>query len=324
MRNAFIKTVNQIAKHKKDLLILSGDLGYTVFEQFTTDYPQQFLNLGVSEANMIGVASGLAREGKSVLVYSIIPFITLRCFEQIRNDICAHDLNVKIIGVGSGLGYAHLGVSHHAAEDIAIMRTLPNMTVLVPADAYEVEATVSWALKNKGPVYIRLGKIGEPLVHTQKISFKSNSGGYVIKEGKKILIFSSGTIVANVLKAVTLLERQGIFPCVVCIPVIKPLNKKWIQEYSKNFSYIITVEEHSVIGGLGSAIAETLMECNVRLNGFKRLGFNDEFCRVIGSYDYMRNHMGLSPEKIADEILITYQNHTPESAFSSKLRFSNS
>ncbi len=305
MRNAFIQALEKVTAKNKNLLVLSGDLGYTVFESFIEKYPQQFFNFGVGEANLMGMAAGLAKEGKIPVCYSIIPFITLRCYEQIRNDVCSHKANVKIVGVGSGLGYAHLGISHHAGEDVAIMRALPNMSVLVPADPQEVKGAINWALFHKGPVYVRLGKVGEPSIHRQRLVMNKNTGGFVLRRGGKVLIFTAGTIAHNVLGAVTLLEKQGITAHVVSVPFVKPLAKKWISELARKYRYIYVVEEHSIIGGLGSAIAETLLEAGVAPPYFKRIGFNDSFCHTIGSYEYMRAHMGLSPEKIADEVLKT-------------------
>ncbi len=302
MRNAFIKALSHAAHKNKNILVLTGDLGYTVFEQFISENPKALINLGVGEANMMGAAAGLAREGNTVLVYSIIPFVTMRCFEQIRNDVCVHQVNVKIIGVGSGLGYAHLGTSHHEGEDIAIMRSLPNMMVLVPADPIEVEAALACALKHDGPVYIRLGKAGEPNIHKKRIQITKNTGGFTIKSGKKVLILTTGTISPNVLLAAALLEKYSIFPQVVSVPMLKPLARDWLRKIAHDLSYLFTIEEHSIIGGLGSAVAEELLESNIKPKCFKRLGFNDSFCRVIGSYEYMRHYMGLSPNKIADTI----------------------
>lgn len=302
MRNAFIKCLDQLTYKNKNIIILSGDLGFSVFENFIIKYPQNFYNLGVGEANMTSIAAGMAAEGNIPVLYSIIPFITMRCFEQIRNDICSHNLNVKIIGVGSGLGYAHLGISHHSGEDISIMRTLPNMTVISPADSHEVEAALHWAFKHKGPVYIRLGKSGEPLIHNKKIIFKKNPQGFVLKNGKDGVVFSTGTIIANTLQAVQLLQDKNINFEVVSIPFIKPIDINLIIKSVKKHQHVFTIEEHSVIGGLGSAIAEVLIENSIRIKKFKRFGFNDSFCRTIGNYDYMRDSMGLSAKKIAKRI----------------------
>lgn len=303
MRNAFINTLDKITTRNKNVMVLSGDLGYTVFEKYIEKHPRQFINMGVGEANMMGMAAGLAREGRIVIVYSIIPFITLRCYEQLRNDVCSHNVNVKVIGVGSGLGYAHLGVSHHAGEDISIMRTLPNMTVLVPADAFEVSAALTWALKHLGPVYIRLGKVGEPQVHQHRLDIKPKTNGFNLKKGNHLLILASGTIVYNALRAAEILEKRGFSVQVVSVTKIKPLEKNWVKKMTGGYQYIFTVEEHSIIGGLGSAIAEILLETGISPVCFGRIGIQDEFCRTIGNYEYTRDSMGLSPEKIVSQIL---------------------
>lgn len=304
MRTAFVQTLETYAQKNNNILVLSGDLGYSVFEKFIQKFPDQFFNLGVGEANIVGVGAGLAKEGKIPLVYSIIPFITMRCFEQIRNDVCGHGLNMKIVGVGSGLGYAHLGVSHHAAEDIALMRTLPGMTVLSPADSHEVTASLTWSLQHRGPVYMRLGKKGEPAVHPRKVSFSKKPHGFVLKEGKDGVIFATGTIVYNALQAAIILEKQGYTFRVVSMPIIKPLDEKIVCDSAQRLKNIITIEEHSIIGGLGSAVAEVLLEKNIPIQYFKRIGIRDAFCRSIGNYDYLRDVVGLSPRKIAQQIKI--------------------
>ena len=165
MRNAFIKTLSQLALENENIYLLTGDLGYSVFEDFQKKFSKRFINMGISEQNMMGVAAGLALSGKTVFVYSIIPFLIFRCFEQIRNDICYHDLNVKLIGVGGGFSYGVNGYSHYAVEDISIMKTLSPMTILCPGDPMEVEYAVKSAERRKGPFYVRLGKNGEPIIH---------------------------------------------------------------------------------------------------------------------------------------------------------------
>jgi transketolase len=305
MRTAFVKALLQSAQSNDRIVLLSGDLGFNVFEEFAAQFPRRFINMGVGEANMIGVAAGLAHEGYLPIVYSIIPFITMRCYEQIRNDLCSHNVNVKVVGVGSGLGYAHLGISHHAAEDISIMRTLANMSVLVPADPREVTASVRCAVHTKGPVYMRLGKNGEPLLHAKEITPEELIHPLLLRAGVDAVLFTAGTIAANCIQAAELLVNDGIELAVYSMPSIKPFNAVQLVNITRKIPSIFTAEEHSVIGGLGSTIAEVLMEHTISVRCFQRIGIPDTFCRTIGTYEYMKDSMGLSPQKIAAQIKFT-------------------
>lgn len=304
MRQAFINTLEKEAGKNKQLILLTGDLGFTVFEKFMKKYPEQFFNLGVAEANMMGVATGLALSGKIPFVYSIAPFVTLRPYEQIRNDICMHKANVKIVGVGGGFAYTHAGPTHHICEDLAAMRLLPNMTVLCPADAIETKLAVKAAIKLKGPVYIRLGKHEEPDVHTRKFSF-SIGKGVTIKDGTDIALISCGPITHNVLLAAVALKKKGISASVISMHTIKPLDTKLLDQICRKYKAAFTIEEHSLIGGLGGAVAEYIVENSLKPMIFKRIGISDKFCLEIGDYEYIRDYYSLSTDKLVETILKT-------------------
>lgn len=300
MRIAFIKTLTKAVEKNKDVMLLTADLGFNAFEEFVEKFPRNYLNVGVAEQNMAGLAAGLAIEGKTPFIYSIIPFATMRDYEQLRNDICYQNLNVKIVGVGSGFSYGPYGHTHHGLEDLAITRVLPNMTIFSPADPFETGFAVKEALKIKGPVYLRLGKAGEPnLDAVEKPEFGK---GRIIKQGKDVVIFSTGAITANAIKAAQLLEEKGISAKVISIHTIKPLDKDLILDQARKIGKIVTVEEHFVTGGLGSAVAEVLAESGLKVS-FKRIGAPDKFTKEIGMQEFMRDKNGLSPQKIMQAII---------------------
>lgn len=303
MRNTFIKILEQRTKENSNIMLLTGDLGFTVFENYATNFPHNFFNMGVAEANMMGVASGLSLTGKIPFVYSIAPFITLRPIEQIRNDVCLHNANVKIVGVGAGLSYSHAGPTHHINEDIGMLKTIPNITIICPSDPVEVELAVNFAIKHEGPIYIRLGKKGEPVLHKNKNGLDVKKA-IEIRKGTDILLLSHGSIINNTLKTADILKKQGFSSSVVSIPTIKPIDLDFINRSLSRFKYIFTIEEHNIIGGLGSSVGEVIAESK-KSPVFKRIGINDQFCEIIGDHDYMRDYYGLSPSKISQTIVHT-------------------
>lgn len=305
MRQAFIDSLEKQASLNKNILFLTGDLGFTVVERYRALFPDKFFNMGVAEANMMGVAAGLALSGKIPFVYSIAPFVCLRPYEQIRNDICMHKANVKIIGIGGGVSYTHAGPSHHIIEDLSVMRTLPNMTVICPSDPSEVKSAVSEIVKYEGPIYLRIGKKGEPIIHKKKIDFKIGRG-ILIKEGNKVAVISCGPITNNVIRAAKLLEKKGINLTIVSMHTIKPLDYKLIEDVIHKHKIIFSVEEHSIIGGLGSAVGEYIAENTKKKITFRRFGLPDSFCETVGDYDYLYTYYGLSAGQIANKIYSIY------------------
>lgn len=299
MRQAFIKTLTEIARDNKEVILLTGDLGFNLFEEFSQLFPEQFLNMGVAEANMIGVASGLALSGKLPFVYSIATFATMRPYEQIRS-VALHNAHVVIVGSGAGYSYGPAGPTHHALEDISLMRSLPNMSILCPADPLETAWATHESVKVKGPVYLRLGKIGEPLIH--KANPKLILGqGVILQEGRQVAIMATGNMVANAILASEILKKQGITSTVISMHTVKPLDGSLIRDLAKKFSHLVTVEEHFVTGGLGSAVSETMSALGNKTK-LLRLGIPDVFTMVSGSQDYLRQKVDLHPQGIAKAI----------------------
>lgn len=304
MKSAFIATLEKLASIDKSIFLLTGDLGFKTFDKFRNSFPDRFINIGVAESNMIGIAAGLALSGKNVYCYSIIPFLTMRCLERIRVDLCYHNLNVKLVGAGGGLVYGLEGMTHHAIEDISIMRTLPNMTVVAPGDPLEVKAVINESLAYKGPLYIRLGREGEKCIHKSPPEFKIGKG-IAIRKGSGISIIATGTILCAAKSASEDLINEGLDVTLIGMHTIKPLDRDIIEYCAKNSKAIFTVEEHSIIGGLGSAVSEILIELDYRML-FKKIGLQDEYCSYIGSQDYLCEKYGLTPEGIKNFILKEY------------------
>lgn len=301
MRTAFINTLHELAKKDENIFLLNGDLGFSVLEEFTRAYPDRSLNMGVAEANMMGVAAGLALSGKTVFVYSIIPFVTARVFEQVRNDVALQKANVKIVGVGSGLTYGQLGPTHHSIEDIALMRALPNMTVVCPGDPYETSEATKALAALKGPAYLRIGKKGEPNVHQHTPSFQIGKG-ILIRKGNDGTLIATGNMLPTAGAVIDELTKRGKNVRLISMHTIKPLDEHIIKKAMRETPAIFTLEEHSVIGGLGSAAAEALAE-NASSVIFRRFGIHDRFTLIAGSQNFLRAYHGLSPEAITKQIL---------------------
>ena len=303
MRKAFINTLIRIAEEDKRIFLLTGDLGFSVLEPFRDKFPGRFLNTGVAEQNMIGVAAGLALERKIVFVFSIAPFITLRCFEQVRNDLCFQNLPVRLIGVGGGVAYGTAGATHYALEDIAIMRSLANMTVIIPGDPGETEMTIKESINYPGPIYIRLGRNAECVY--QSSNFKIGKG-IIIEKGNDVAIISLGSML-SVAKGVTEeLKNRKINACLISMPTVKPLDVKLIKKVARMTKAIFTIEEHSITGGLGGAVAEVLSGLNYRAM-FKRFAFSDRYDFRVGMQKYLLEKAGLSKDKIVDDISLLFQ-----------------
>lgn len=301
MRTAFIKTLFDLAKQDERINLIVGDLGYSVVEPFQKEFPSRFINAGVAEQNMTGMAAGLALSGKIVFTYSIANFPTLRCLEQIRNDICYHNANVKIVAVGGGFAYGALGMTHHATEDLAIMRSLPNMVVIAPGDPVEAKLATQAIIEHEGPCYLRLGKAGEPKVHQSEPDFKLGKA-VQLKDGTDITLISTGGMLFNTLKAAEKLEEQGISVRVLSMHTVKPLDIETVLKAASETLAIFTIEEHSIIGGLGGAVAETLAESGNSQVYFQRLGIPSTFISQVGSQEYLRELFSLSANGIVNSI----------------------
>lgn len=301
MRNAFADEVTQLARTNDRVVLLSGDIGNKLFDDFKQVDPQRFYNCGIAEANMMGVAAGMALSGFRPIIYTITPFTTTRCFEQIRVDVCYHEAPVIIVGTGSGLSYAELGPTHHSLEDMAILRTLPGMCVMAPGDATELRLALRAALQQDRPVYIRIGKKGEPNIHA-KTPMLEIGKIVTVQEGNDIAILSAGTVMPEAVKAAEMLKEKGISVEVVSVHTIKPLDEDYLQSAVKRFKLLVTIEEHGLIGGLSGAVAEWKARVNTAVQHLS-IGTPDEFMHEIGSQEYARKKFGLVPEAIVQRIL---------------------
>lgn len=297
MRTRAIATLVDIAKNDRNVVLITGDLGFGVLKPYWEAVPDQFINAGIAEQNMTGMAAGMALEGKTVFTYSIGNFPTLRCIEQIRNDCAYHGANVKVICVGGGFVYGSLGMSHHATEDISMLRALPDVTVLTPADADEAEAAVRAMYKTPGTFYLRLGRGGEPMVREHLDHFEIGKA-LPVCDGKRIAILSCGAIFDEAQEAIELLRGSGYDPAAYTFPTVKPIDKDCIRSLGERFELIVTVEENTVIGGFGSAVAEVLSELP-RHARLLRVGIEDTYSCIVGTQKYLRDHYGMSAAKIA-------------------------
>jgi len=298
MRDALLARISKLAESDKDIVLLTADLGYGVFEEFESKFPGQFFNVGVAEQNMTGIAAGLALEGKKVITYSIGNFPTLRCLEQIRNDVCYHELNVTIIAAGGGFSYGQLGMSHHATEDISIMRSLPNTTVVVPSTPWEAAEAIDALIKNQGVGYLRLDKSKG----SQKDTDDNFELGKALKisseDGKDVCFFVTGGIIDEVIEAAKLLNEFNISASILSIHTIKPIDKTAIRAAINNTRLLVSVEEGNLIGGLGSAICEFCMDNQLIPGDFLRIGIDDELSCYVGDQYYLRKQHKLDSQYI--------------------------
>lgn len=301
MRVGIINEVYNLMKKDQNIYFLTGDLGYTAVEQIEQDFPKRFINVGIAEQNMVGIAAGLALSGKKVYIYSIISFLLMRCFEQIRYDLCFHDLDVTLLGIGGGLSYGYLSGTHFALEDIALMKVLPNMSIFSPADEVEGRLGIKALHSYRHPLYVRIGKRQEPMIYSKPYRFHFGKG-VVLRRGKDACIFATGPIIDEVIKAVdSIRQEEGIHITVVNIHTLKPLDQELVMEVSSKKKVVFSVEEHSRIGGLGSTIAE-LFSGKMNPPRLVRIGTPDTFIKELGSQDYLRKKLGLSTHGIISSI----------------------
>jgi transketolase len=297
MRTAFFRTLEDVAKEDERIHLVVADIGFGVVESFAQRFPKRFLNAGVAEQNMTGIATGLALSRKVVFTYSIANFPTLRCLEQIRNDVCYHHAAVKIVSVGGGLVYGALGMTHHATEDLAIMRALPEMVVVAPGDPVEAECATRAIAREPGPCYLRLGRAGEPHVHQRNVEFRLGTA-ITVREGQDLTLISTGGLLSMVVRVADQLEKTGVHARVLSMHTIKPLDAEAVLAAARETRAVVTLEEHSVIGGLGGAVAEVLAESGELRVPFKRLGLPSAFCSQVGTQEYLQSVYGLSVEGI--------------------------
>lgn len=305
MRFTVVKLIYEAALKDKRIYFLTGDLGHACEEEFIKNIPNQYTNTGIAEQNMMGIAAGLALSGMKVFVYSISPFVTMRCFEQVKNDVCYQNVDVNIIGVGGGFIYGPYGNTHCSIEDIAVMRVLPNMKIVCPANPLETEQLTKQILNMSGPSYMRIGRGKEPM--PQKEYPVTFGKGHRVKEGKNGAIITTGIILTECERAIKLLSKRGLNFSLINMHTVKPIDKELVVKIINEFDAIFTVEEHSIIGGLGSAIAEIISEESGKKIRFKRFGVNDLYLHEIGSQEYLKDMHGISAQKIADSIICSLQ-----------------
>ncbi len=302
MRDAFTRALMREAAADPKLTLVTGDLGFGVLKPFWETYPDQFINAGIAEQAMTGLAAGLAREGRTVLTYSIGNFPTLRCLEQIRNDCAYHDANVKIVCVGGGFVYGSLGMSHHATEDMAVLRALPGVTVFTPGDPAEVEAVVPVMLRTPGTCYLRLGRGGEPTLHTKPVENWQLPQALTLRKGTDVALLSAGGILTQTVGAAEKLQAMNVSAEVVSFPCLKPIDADKIRELAGRFRHIVTVEEHTIVGGFGSAVAEVLAEAGAGCK-LHRIGMPDVYCCTVGTQQYLRGVYEMDDEAICRRTL---------------------
>lgn len=304
MRASFLLSLNTLAETNPNLMLLTGDLGYGVFEGFEKKFPKQYLNIGIAEQNMIGIASGLALEGKIVFVYSIGNFPTLRCLEQIRNDACYHELNINIVAMGGGFSYGALGMSHHATEDLAVMRSLPNIKVVAPCSVYEAGVATMELAKEKGVSYLRLDKSKATVDKVETFELGKSS---TLVDGTDYTIFVVGGIAEEAIKASEILRNLGISLKVISMPTLKPIDSESVLQEVKASKGIITLEEGNVINGLGSAVLDSCYEHQVYPSKFKKMGIQDMYISAVGDQGYLRDFCGLTANAVS-EVVMNWEN----------------
>ncbi|NLI76241.1 MAG: transketolase [Candidatus Riflebacteria bacterium] len=302
MRNAFAREITALAAADPRLVLLSGDIGNRLFDEFKARHPDRFFNAGVAEANMTGMAAGMALSGLRPVTYTIATFNTYRCYEQIRLDLCYHRLPVIVVGVGAGLSYAGLGGTHQALEDIAMMRVLPHMTVLCPGDTVELRLLLRQALHLDGPVYLRLGMKNEPVVHPADPPLVIGRA-LPLREGEDVCLLSTGTTLPIAVAAADRLAAAGVAAGLASLPTVEPLDTGFLAAVADRVPLLATIEEHSVRGGLGSAVAEFLAGRPGPRPRVLRLGIESGFQHRVGSQAEARRRAGLTPEAVAERIL---------------------
>lgn len=298
MRQTCLDSVYEIAKTDPRVFFIGSDLGVGTLKNFKAEMPERYFMEGVSEANLIGMSAGLGLEGKIVYACTIATFLTRRCFEQVCLDLCLHNVRVRLIGNGGGLVYAPLGPTHLATEDIAIFRALPNMTILAPADAAEMKRMMPHTVDHPGPIYIRLAKGTTDPVVTRDEPFRIGKI-FPMREGKDAVVVTTGIMLKLALAAAETLSAKGIEVSILHCPTVKPLDANVIREYASRVPTIVTVEEHTVVGGLGSAVAEMLAEADFpTVKRFRRIGIPDVFPDQYGSQDTLLRRYDITSDRI--------------------------
>lgn len=300
MRTAFVDSLLSIMEKDKSVVLLTADMGFSVFEELKARFPNRFFNTGASEQSTIGLAAGMSLSGLKVFVYAQASFITMRCFEQVRLDLAYNKLNVTLVGVAAGYTLNQLGVSHFAIEDISLMRSLPEMTVFAPGDPDEARLATKKAYSLSGPSYLRLSNAGSPSVHVQTV--KNIDTPIQLDSGKKGALIVSGSLLPMAVVIIQKLKKKNVNISLFSMPIIKPLNIKFLENLKTSYKYIFTLEDHNIIGGLGSAISEFIAENGPAVK-VVRFGIPDEYLSITGSRDYLLKKSGISADIISKKII---------------------
>lgn len=296
MRNAFSDALVEAAVADPRVLLLTGDHGYALFDQFRKTCPKQYINCGVAEQNMVGVAAGLAKAGFKPVVYGLAAFVPIRVLEQIKIDICYENLSVILIGDGAGLVYSHLGTSHQSTEDIACTRSIPELMVLSPADRFEMTAAMQLAFQSNSPVYLRMGKSDCGDVHNTAVQLRAGEMLQIRKGSGEVALLATGSMV----KTAMAIAQNGLDADIWSVPAIKPLSAKLLKKITSGVNRIVTLEEHSIMGGLGSTISELMGQENPV--PICRIGIEDNFSNSCGSWDHLLHEHGLDLASVTDKI----------------------
>lgn len=300
MRATFINTLTEMARQDDKIMCIIGDTGFSVFEDFEKEFGSRFVNVGIAEQNFVSFGAGLAAMGMKPYIYNVVSFMTLRAMEQIMLDVCYQENPVVLVGVGGGFAYATAGPTHHAVQDIAMLTSIPNMTVVCPGDPVEMKAVMLASLSYHRPLYIRIGRSIDPVVHQTPIDFKIGKA-IQMKEGTEATIFVTGVMLQTAVEVQEMLKKDGISVSLYSMPTVKPIDEEVILQQASAGKTIFTIEEHSIIGGLGDAVARVLVEnqCTSRL---KKFGVQDEFVPITGTREYLDDFFGLSSGKIVEAI----------------------
>lgn len=302
MRDTFSESLYAIMKKDKKVILVTSDTGAICHDKIKKNLPAQYINVGIAEQNMIGISAGLALSGKIVFAYAIVPFATMRCFEQIRVNLCCMKLPVTVVGVGAGFDYSTLGPTHHGTEDISLMRSLPDMTVYSPSDSIMADYLAQWCYRKKGPKYVRLDREGFPLIYSKEANIDEFSGFSLVKKGKDIVIVSTGRMVYTALAAARKLSRYKLNPAVIDLFKIKPLKDKKIMSVINEYRYVVTLEEHFLTGGVGSLLSEILARRkNVPI--LKSIAIPDSFCRCYGKREYLKKANDLDVDSVIKAVV---------------------
>lgn len=295
MRDDVIRALTELADEDPRVLLVNGDLGFGVLDDFIARHPAHYVNAGVAEQNMTAVACGAAMVGARAYTYSIGNFPTLRCLEQLRNDVCHHEADVTVIAVGGGFSYGQLGMSHFATEDLAILRTLPGMAVVAPSDPWQAHALTHQLHERGGPCYLRLDKGAAGLPEGDVTLGEARE----VRPGEDAVIFATGSILGEAVAAAGLLAAEGVAVAVIDVHTIKPFDVRTVLSAVRRCGHVVTLEEHSVVGGLGSAVAEACLDGRVAPRSFVRIGIPDRYPDVVGDQAYLRARMGLDRHAVA-------------------------